>query len=114
MRKINVILRGIYCRIVLVAGLIALSGPASALLPFEKTGNLYVSLWNTDEIAVFTPDGTVQEIFTATGLDGPRGIAFNPPTVISGSQQSTATRFSFLIIRMSFYACSNTKTSMSQ
>ena len=78
MRKFNVILCGIYCRIVLVAGLIALSGTASALLPFEKTGNLYVSLWNTDEIAVFTPDGTVQEIFTATGLDGPRGIAFNP------------------------------------
>lgn len=77
MYKFNVTNRGIFSRLLLIVGLFTMSGSASALLPFEKTGNLYVSLWNTDEIAVFSPDGTVQEIFTATGLDGPRGIAFN-------------------------------------
>ena len=51
---------------------------ASALLPFEKTGNLYVSMWSADEIAVFAPDGTPLQRFSAEGLDGPRGIAFNP------------------------------------
>ena len=51
---------------------------AMALLPFESTGNLYVSMWTADEIAVFAPDGTPMERFTADGLDGPRGIAFNP------------------------------------
>ncbi len=58
--------------------LLLISGRAAALLPFEKTGNLYVSMWQADEIAVFTPDGTELERFTADGLNGPRGIAFNP------------------------------------
>jgi len=53
-------------------------GSASALLPFEKTGNLYVSMWSADEIAVFSPDGIPLERFSVEGLDGPRGIAFNP------------------------------------
>lgn len=51
---------------------------AHAVLPFGNTGNLYVSMWTADEIAVFTPDGIALERFTADGLDGPRGIAFNP------------------------------------
>jgi len=55
-----------------------LPGIASALLPFENTGNLYVSMWAADEIAVFSPDGTPLERFSAEGLNGPRGIAFNP------------------------------------
>ncbi len=68
----------VYCyRVLLVTGLLAVSGNAFALLPFEKTGNLYVSMWTADDIAVFTPDGTPVERFTANGLDGPRGIAFN-------------------------------------
>lgn len=53
-------------------------GHATALLPFENTGNLYVSMWSSDDIAVFTPDGAPQGRFSADGLDGPRGIAFNP------------------------------------
>ncbi len=65
-------------RTLFVGILFVLSSNASALLPFEKTGNLYVSMWDTDEIAVFTPDGTPLERFTTLGLDGPRGIAFNP------------------------------------
>jgi len=52
--------------------------PALALLPFDKTGNLFVSMWTADEIAVFAPDGTPISRFSADGLDGPRGIAFNP------------------------------------
>ena len=64
-------------RVLLAIALVAVSGNAFALLPFEKTGNLYVSMWSTDEIAVFTPNGTSVERFTASGLDGPRGIAFN-------------------------------------
>jgi len=55
-----------------------LPGVASALLPFQKTGNLYVSMWTADEIAVFSPDGSPLERFSAEGLEGPRGIAFNP------------------------------------
>jgi DNA-binding beta-propeller fold protein YncE len=53
-------------------------GLSYALLPHQNTGNLYVSMWSSDEIAVFSPDGTALERFSAEGLDGPRGIAFNP------------------------------------
>ncbi len=58
--------------------LLLVSGAARAVLPFDHTGNIYVSMWTADEIAVFTPDGVPVERFTADGLDGPRGIAFNP------------------------------------
>jgi len=54
-----------------------MQGPAMAVLPFKHTGNLYVSMWTSDEIAVFAPNGTPLERFTTEGLDGPRGIAFN-------------------------------------
>ena len=60
------------------AVLLNAAGAAHAILPFENTGNLYVSMWNADDIAVFTPDGALVEKFSADGLDGPRGIAFNP------------------------------------
>lgn len=65
-------------RVVVTLTLLMLSGTASALLPFERTGNLYVSMWSANEIAVFTPEGTPVERFSAGGLQGPRGIAFNP------------------------------------
>lgn len=61
-----------------VTGLILVSGQALGLLPMQNTGNLYVSMWSADEIAIFTPDGTPLQRFTTEGLDGPRGIAFNP------------------------------------
>jgi len=59
-------------------GLAMLPITSWALLPFENTGNLYVSMWTSDEIAVFSPEGMPVERFSAPGLDGPRGIAFNP------------------------------------
>lgn len=62
----------------LLFSILALPNAAMALLPFQKTGNLYVSMWEDDEIAVFSPDGASLERFSADGLDGPRGIAFNP------------------------------------
>ncbi len=65
-------------RILIFSLLLCVTGTTQALLPFEHTGNLYVSMWSADEIAVFTPDGTPVERFSTTGLDGPRGIAFNP------------------------------------
>ncbi len=69
-------LRGIFLFFVLHLAMYAV--PAQALLPFASTGNLYVSMWSADEVAVFTPDGTALQRFSAEGLDGPRGIAFNP------------------------------------
>lgn len=60
------------------AVLLLVSGQALAFLPVQNTGNLYVSMWSADEIAVFTPDGMPIQRFTTDGLDGPRGIAFNP------------------------------------
>lgn len=53
-------------------------GVAQALLPAANTGNLYVSMWISNEIAVFKPDGSAMGRFTVEGLRGPRGIAFNP------------------------------------
>jgi len=68
----------LWFRTLVVGCALVVSGNAAALLPFESTGNIYVSMWVADEIAVFQPDGTPVERFTADGLDGPRGIAFNP------------------------------------
>jgi outer membrane protein assembly factor BamB len=54
------------------------SGTASALLPFDKTGNLYVSMWTADVVRAFDADGNVVKELTAPGMAGPRGIGFNP------------------------------------
>lgn len=62
----------------MLAACIFSKAATAAILPHQNTGNLYVSMWSADEIAVFTPDGTPLERFSAAGLDGPRGIAFNP------------------------------------
>ena len=63
-----------------MAGLTALtiSSTASALLPFDDTGNLYVSMWLDNLVRVFDDDGNVVKEMTAPGLIGPRGMAFNP------------------------------------
>lgn len=63
-----------------MAGLTALtiSSTASALLPFDDTGNLYVSMWLNNLVRVFDDDGNVVKELTAPGLIGPRGMAFNP------------------------------------
>lgn len=66
-------------RVALVmAFLVSFSGAADALLPHKTTGNLFVSMWESDEIAVFTPMGEEVGRFSTPGLNGPRGIAFNP------------------------------------
>lgn len=52
--------------------------PAQAVLPLKSTGHLYVSMWTADEVRVFDDAGTLVQTLTAPGLDGPRGIAFNP------------------------------------
>lgn len=52
--------------------------PAHAVLPLESTGHLYVSMWTADQVRVFDDAGTLVQTLTAPGLDGPRGIAFNP------------------------------------
>ena len=58
--------------------LFTISTNAFALLPFEKDKNLYVSMWDADVVKVFTKDGNDLGSMTTHGLDGPRGIAFNP------------------------------------
>lgn len=58
-------------------GLLA-AGPASALLPFKNDGNLYVAMWTANKYNIFTKDGELRGSITAPGLDGPRGVAFNP------------------------------------
>ncbi len=58
--------------------IIGISTHTFALLPFENDQNLYVSMWDADVVRIFTPDGTDLGSITAQGLDGPRGIAFNP------------------------------------
>ena len=66
--------------LVIISGLatLAVSSNAFALLPFERDKNLYVSMWDADVVKVFTKDGTDLGSITTHGLDGPRGIAFNP------------------------------------
>lgn len=58
--------------------LLSCAAPAGAVLPFDDTGRLYVSMWSADEIAVFTRQGEPVTRFSAEGLDGPRGLAFHP------------------------------------
>ena len=51
---------------------------ALAQLPFENDGNLYVAMYNSDVYNIFTKDGESVGTMTAPGLNGPRGLAFNP------------------------------------
>ena len=62
------------CSIVLAA----LSGNVVAELPFENDGNLYVAMYNSDSYNIFTKSGEPRGTLTAPGLNGPRGLAFNP------------------------------------
>lgn len=47
---------------------------AHAVLPPAETGDFYVASYNGDAVAVFSAGGAYLRSFTATGLDGPRGI----------------------------------------
>jgi len=57
---------------------LAVSTTASALLPFKDDGNLYVAMWTADVYNIFKKNGKAKGSITAQGLDGPRGLAFNP------------------------------------
>ena len=65
-------------RALTISILLLLSSSAFALLPYKNTGNLYVSMWSSDEIAVYNTAGQELERFSTPGLDGPRGVAFDP------------------------------------
>ena len=73
-------IKPVCCRCIagIVFALSLLPSQVFALLPFTQTGNLYVSMWTADEIAVFSPAGEPLLRFGAEGLDGPRGLAFDP------------------------------------
>ena len=62
------------CSIVLAAR----PGDVVAQLPFENDGNLYVAMYNSDSYHIFTKSGELSGTLTAPGLNGPRGLAFNP------------------------------------
>ncbi len=51
---------------------------ARAGLPPAMTGDLYVSDWNNDRVAVYAAGGAFLRGFTAAGLNGPRGVVFGP------------------------------------
>jgi len=54
------------------------AGNSSAELPFENDGNLYVAMYNSDSYNIFTKNGDLIGTLTTPGLNGPRGLAFNP------------------------------------
>ncbi len=51
---------------------------APGILPPPRTGNLYVTSFGTDSVAVYDSTGAYLRSFSAPGLDGPRGIVFAP------------------------------------
>ena len=59
-------------------GLAFFTGNAVAQLPFENDGNLYVAMYNSDTYNIFTKGGELVGTLTTPGLNGPRGLAFNP------------------------------------
>ena len=67
-----------YLRTLMKLVVLGISTHAFALLPFENDQNLYVSMWDANVVRIFTPEGVDLGSITAQGLDGPRGIAFNP------------------------------------
>ena len=64
-----------------VLGLLAIalfSRDVAAELPFENDGNLYVAMYNSNAYNIFSKSGDFVGTLTTPGLDGPRGLAFNP------------------------------------
>ena len=59
-------------------GLTLFAGNVVAELPFENDGNLYVAMYNSDAYNIFTKSGESVGTLTTPGLNGPRGLAFNP------------------------------------
>jgi DNA-binding beta-propeller fold protein YncE len=55
------------------------TNPPAQERPLEDTGNLYISLWDQGVVRVFDPWGaTLLDELSTPGLEGPRGIAFDP------------------------------------
>lgn len=71
----NRLLRSWACCVVVFA---MFAGKSLAELPFENDGNLYVAMYNSDTYNIFTKNGEPVGTITAPGLNGPRGLAFNP------------------------------------
>ena len=59
-------------------GLALFTGNVVAQLPFENDGNLYVAMYNSDAYNIFTKSGEPVGTLATPGLNGPRGLAFNP------------------------------------
>ncbi|MEM9411532.1 MAG: ABC transporter permease subunit, partial [Planctomycetota bacterium] len=47
-------------------------------LPFENDGDLFVAMYNSDTYQILTKRGEPVGTMTTPGLNGPRGLAFNP------------------------------------
>ena len=59
-------------------GLAFFTGNVVAQLPFENDGNLYVAMYNSDAYNIFTKSGEPVGTLATPGLNGPRGLGFNP------------------------------------
>ena len=73
----QMIIRSLLCVLCLL-GLTPLAGNVLAELPFENDGDLYVAMYNSDAYNIFTKGGELVGTLTTPGLNGPRGLAFNP------------------------------------
>ncbi len=67
---------GSVCGVVVL--LLGTSAPAVALLPPTQTGDLYVTNFSGNNIAVYDSAGVYQRTLLPAGLTQPRGIAFAP------------------------------------
>ncbi len=56
----------------------AVQNIAYAQLPFENDGHLFVAMYNDDAYSIFSKSGEPVGTMTTPGLNGPRGLAFNP------------------------------------
>ncbi|MEE9493903.1 MAG: hypothetical protein V3W04_11060 [Gammaproteobacteria bacterium] len=60
------------------AAVVVASSNALALLPFKNDSNLYIAMWTANTYNIFNKKGKTRGSISAQGLDGPRGLAFNP------------------------------------
>ena len=77
MSTLQIIFRFSLCFFSLL-GLALLARDVAAELPFENDGNLYVAMYNSDAYNIFSKQGEFAGTLTTPGLNGPRGLAFNP------------------------------------
>ena len=87
--------RGAFVALAACAVIAALAGTAGAVLPPERTSNLYVSNFNGDNIVVYDPSGKYMRALNPTGLDGARGIVFDTNGRFYVASQNTDEVFVF-------------------